>query len=208
MARRAGNVLPGRARVRLRSLLVDIRDCAILLTAFASGARRRSEVGNLRVEDLVEEEPVRAEPDNLASPPLPLAIRLGRTKTTCPGDDARSLMIGRSVEALTRWLHEARIDSGPVFRRIHQWGNVDRALAPQSINLVLKARCEGRARSRKFLRARPALRLDQSRQSRRAADRSDAAVAAQVTDPGRLLLQQSGAPTRQGGSLDYLGQAR
>ncbi|MBB3979860.1 integrase [Rhizobium azooxidifex] len=123
--------------------LVDIRDRAILLTAFASGGRRRSEVANLRVEDLIEEEAVRAEPDDPASPPLPcLAIRLGRTKMTGPDDDARLLMIGRPVEALKRWLHEARIDSGAVFRRIDQWGNVDRRpLTPQSINLILKSRC-------------------------------------------------------------------
>lgn len=123
--------------------LVDIRDRAIFLTAFASGGRRRSEIANLRVEDLVEEEPVRSEPDDPASAPLPcLAIRLGRTKTTGPDDDARSLMIGRPVEALKRWLQEARIDSGPVFRRIDQWGNVDRrALTAQSINLILKSRC-------------------------------------------------------------------
>ncbi|PTM88387.1 site-specific integrase [Mycoplana dimorpha] len=123
--------------------LVDIRDRAILLTAFASGGRRRSEIADLRVDDLVEEEPVRAIPDDPASPSLPcLSIRLGRTKTTGPDDDARSLMIGRPVEALNSWLHMAKIDNGPVFRRIDQWGNVDRrALTPQSINLILKARC-------------------------------------------------------------------
>lgn len=123
--------------------LVDIRDRAILLSAFASGGRRRSEIANLRIEDLVEEEPVHVVPDDPASPPLPcLAIRLVRSKTTGPDDDARSLMIGRPVEALKRWLQEAKIDSGPVFRRIDQWGNVDRrALSPQSINLILKSRC-------------------------------------------------------------------
>ncbi len=52
-------------------------------------------------------------------------------------------MIGRPVTALKRWLAEAQIKDGPVFRRIDQWGNVDRrALTPQSINLILKARCE------------------------------------------------------------------
>jgi integrase len=50
-------------------------------------------------------------------------------------------LIGRPVTALKRWLAEARIEAGPVFRRIDQWGNVDRhALTPQSINLILKAR--------------------------------------------------------------------
>jgi len=53
------------------------------------------------------------------------------------------LLIGRPVTALKRWLAEAQIKDGPVFRRIDQWGNVDRrALTPQSINLILKARCE------------------------------------------------------------------
>ena len=123
--------------------LVDVRDRAMLLTAFASGGRRRSEIATLRVDDLVEEEPVRVVPDDSSSPPLPcLAIRLDRTKTTGPNDDARSLIIGRPVEALKHWLKEARINSGPVFRRIDQWGNVDRrALSPQSINLILKSRC-------------------------------------------------------------------
>lgn len=51
-------------------------------------------------------------------------------------------MIGRPVEALKRWLQEARIETGPVFRRIDQWGNVDRrALTAQSVNLILKSRC-------------------------------------------------------------------
>jgi len=52
------------------------------------------------------------------------------------------VLIGRPVEALKQWLAEARIDTGPVFRRIDQWGNIDRrALTPQSVNLILKTRC-------------------------------------------------------------------
>ncbi|MDX1048017.1 integrase, partial [Sinorhizobium medicae] len=67
---------------------VDLRDHALLLTAFASGGRRRSEVAALRVEDLADEEPVRADPSDKTSPPLPcLSIRLGRTKTTTADDD-------------------------------------------------------------------------------------------------------------------------
>ncbi len=42
----------------------------------------------LRVEDLADEEPVRGNPANENSPPLPcLSIRLGRTKTTTSSDD-------------------------------------------------------------------------------------------------------------------------
>jgi integrase len=122
--------------------LVDLRDRALLLMAFASGGRRRSEVAGLRVEDLVDEEPVHADPASSASPLLPcLTINLGRTKTTTADDRVHVVLIGRPVEALKRWIEEARIDAGPVFRRIDQWGNLDRrAMTPQSVNLILKTR--------------------------------------------------------------------
>jgi integrase len=124
--------------------LVDIRDRAILLTAFASGGRRRSELAALRVEDIVEDAPVHADPRDENSAALPcLTLRLGRTKTTDVEDSASVLLIGRPAEALTLWLRQAGIVTGPVFRAIDQWGNLGRrALTPQSINLLLKARCE------------------------------------------------------------------
>ncbi|NTF65784.1 site-specific integrase [Rhizobium rhizogenes] len=122
--------------------LVDRRDRALLLLAFASGGRRRSEVASLRVEDLIDEEPVHADPADASSPSLPcLTISLGRTKTTTADDDEHVVLIGRPVIALKHWLAEAKIDTGPVFRRIDQWGNIDRrALTPQSVNFILKAR--------------------------------------------------------------------
>ncbi|MQB40291.1 tyrosine-type recombinase/integrase, partial [Rhizobium sp. ICMP 5592] len=56
-------------------------------------------------------------------------------------DDEQVVLIGRPVITLKHWLAEAKIDTGPVFRRIDQWGNIDRrALTPQSVNLILKAR--------------------------------------------------------------------
>ncbi|MDX0486874.1 tyrosine-type recombinase/integrase [Sinorhizobium medicae] len=124
--------------------LVDLRDHALLLTAFASGGRRRSEVAALRVEDLTDEEPVRADPSDKTSSPLPcLSIRLGRTKTTTADENEHVLLIGRPVTVLKRWLSDAQIKDGRVFRRIDRWGNIDRrALTPQSVNLILKARCE------------------------------------------------------------------
>jgi integrase len=122
--------------------LVDIRDRALLLTAFASGGRRRSEVAGLRVEDLVDEEPVPQDPKDPNSPKLPcLTLHLGRTKTTDATDDATVVLIGRPVAALKHWLAAAAIDSGPVFRKIDQWGNIDRrGITPQTVNLVVKAR--------------------------------------------------------------------
>ena len=125
--------------------LVDIRDRALLLTAFASGGRRRSEVAGLRVEDLVDEEPVPQDPRDPNSPKLPCqTLHLGRTKTTDAADDATVVLIGRPVAALKHWLNAAAaIDSGPVFRKIDQWGNIDRrGITPQTVNLVVKARAK------------------------------------------------------------------
>jgi integrase len=139
-----GDVLARLLETCASDRLVDFRDCALLLTAFASGGRRRSEVVGLRVKDLEDEEPVRADPNDKTSPPLScLSIRLGRTKTTNVDDDEQVLLIGRPVTALKRWLAEAGINDGPIFRRIDQWGNVDRRpLTPQSVNLILKGRCK------------------------------------------------------------------
>jgi len=124
--------------------VVDLRDRALLLTAFASGGRRRSEVAALRVEDLMDEDPVRADSADPDSPPLPcMSIRLGRTKTTTNDDNEHVVLIGRPVAALKSWLDVAGIAEGPVFRRVDQWGNIDRrALTPQSVNLILKSRCK------------------------------------------------------------------
>jgi site-specific recombinase XerC len=53
--------------------LVDLRDRALLLTTFASGGRRRSEIAGLQVADLVDEESIRDDPNDANSPSLPAA---------------------------------------------------------------------------------------------------------------------------------------
>ena len=122
--------------------LADARDAALLLVAFASGGRRRSEVAGLRVEQLIAEAPVPADPSDPKSAALPcLSIRLGRTKTTEADADARVFLVGRPVAALREWLSRADILKGPVFRAIDQWGGLDdKALTPQSVNGILKRR--------------------------------------------------------------------
>ncbi|MFK3852307.1 site-specific integrase [Agrobacterium pusense] len=120
--------------------LRDVRDRAILMVAFASGGRRRSEIASLRLEQLTVEAPIEIE----GGPPLPsLAIHLGRTKTTTGEADEVVYLTGRPVEALNAWLATAKIDKGSVFRGIGRWGTVSkRALDPQSINAILKQRAE------------------------------------------------------------------
>ncbi|WP_313609293.1 tyrosine-type recombinase/integrase [Rhizobium sp.] len=118
--------------------LRDLRDRALLMLAFASGGRRRSEIAGLRCQQLTEEEPIPVE----AGPPLPsLAIHLGRTKTASGEEDEVVYLTGRPVEALKTWLTAAKIDGGSVFRGIGRWGTVSyHGLDPQSVNAILKQR--------------------------------------------------------------------
>jgi integrase len=118
--------------------LRDLRDRAILMVAFASGGRRRSEVATLRCQQLIAEPPVTAE-DGSSLPSL--AIHLGRTKTTNGEQDDIVYLTGLPVEGLNAWLVAAKIESGSVFRSIGRWGTVSRrALDPQSINAIIKQR--------------------------------------------------------------------
>lgn len=122
--------------------LVDRRDAALLVTAFASGGRRRSEIAGLRLDQLIEEAPVPIDPrhpdgDKLAC----LAISLGRTKTADAEAAARVFLIGRPVAALKDWIAQAGLTEGAIFRAIDRWGHIQRrALTPQAVNLILKRR--------------------------------------------------------------------
>ncbi|KQW26399.1 integrase [Rhizobium sp. Root274] len=118
--------------------LRDVRDRAILMVAFASGGRRRSEIAALRKEQLQPEEPIEVD----SGPPLPsLAIHLGRTKTSGAENDEVVYLTGRPVDTLNAWLHAAKIDKGSIFRAIDRWGNVSRRpLDPKAINDIVKHR--------------------------------------------------------------------
>lgn len=120
--------------------LAALRDRAILMMAFASGGRRRSEVASLRTEQLIRQAPVTDED----GAPLPsLAIHLGRTKTSGADHDDIVYLTGRPVEALTHWLEAAKIDKGSVFRKVDRWGNVSaRALEPSAVNRIVKQRVQ------------------------------------------------------------------
>ena len=55
---------------------------------------------------------------------------------------ARVFLVGPPVAALREWLERADVSKGPVFRAIDRWEAVDeKALTPQSINLIVKRRC-------------------------------------------------------------------
>jgi integrase len=121
----------------------DLRDRALLLLAFGSGGRRRSEIVRLKVDDLEEREAIPADPPALPGEKIPVvAIRLRRTKTSSADAGENALIVGRPVEALRVWLAFSKIDVGPVFRRIDKWGNIGAAaLDSQSVNYMIKSRC-------------------------------------------------------------------
>ncbi|MBX4899257.1 MULTISPECIES: site-specific integrase [Rhizobium] len=135
-----GDVLAKLLATCATNSLRDVRDRAILMVAFASGGRRRSEIAGLRLEQLTVEAPIETD----GGPALPsLAIHLGRTKTSDGEQDEVVYLTGRPVEALNAWLAAAKIDKGSVFRAIGRWGTVSRrALDPQSVNAILKQRAE------------------------------------------------------------------
>lgn len=110
-----------------------------------------------------------------------LTVNVGRTKTTTAEDRAHVVLTGRSVVALKRWIEEARIESGPLFRGIDQWGYINRrALTPKSINLILKTRCsQAGLDPEMFFGAWAAVRLsDRGGEPRRFLAGGDAAVVA------------------------------
>jgi site-specific recombinase XerD len=119
-----------------------LRDRALLLVAFASGGRRRSEIATLRVEQLIPEVPVPANPATPEGRMLScMTIELGRTKTTAAEDASRVKLVGRAADALQRWLDRAAISAGYIFRRIDRWDNIDsRPLSPAGVNHIVKRR--------------------------------------------------------------------
>ncbi len=111
--------------------LRDIRDLAILMVAFASGGRRRSEVAVLRTEQLTIEAPVAGENGD----PLPsLAIHLGRTKNSVANQDEVVYLTGRWTPSMHGWTPRltaaacfGRSIAGAMFRAapsIRRWSTI------------------------------------------------------------------------------------
>lgn len=121
--------------------LKSLRDRAILLTGFASGGRRRSELSGLTAEQITEQAPImdrRADGEVIER--ACLALRLGRTKTES-AEDATVYLTGRAAAALCRWMQAAMIECGPVFRAIGRNGQIrPSSLTAHAINQIVKSR--------------------------------------------------------------------
>lgn len=115
----------------LKMDLFGVRDRALLLVGFA-GAFRRSELVSLDVSDL------RFTDDGAV-------LTLRRSKTDQEGQGTfkhlPTLADRRTcpVTALRRWLAEAEIAQGPVFRPIDRWGNVRKGrLTGHAVAVIVK----------------------------------------------------------------------
>lgn len=117
--------------------LRGLRDRAILMLAFASGGRRRSEITSLHREDVGT--------DDYAEKGL-LWLRLLETKTTRKDEAPRLPLKGRAAAAVMVWIREAEIAEGPLFRPVSRADRaLKRALKPDAIRVILRHRllCAG-----------------------------------------------------------------
>jgi len=113
--------------------LRGLRDRAILLFAWSTGGRRRSEVGSA---DL------RALKDAGAGD---FTFWLAHSKTEQSGGDRPENykpVVDEAAQALRAWLQAAGITDGAMFRRVRKGGHVGEALSAAAVRDIVKERCK------------------------------------------------------------------
>ncbi len=147
------NAKPALTREPLERLLATCddslagrRDRALLLFAFASGGRRRSEVTAATLENT----------RRVGSGPAGWIYQMGVSKSNQAGlarADGHKPIVGRAAEALEAWLDAWRAwaaasgapaPAGPIFRRVRKAlpaGAVAEPLTPQSVRDIVRRRC-------------------------------------------------------------------
>jgi integrase len=112
--------------------LRGLRDRAMLMLAFASGGRRRSEVAALRRDDISTED---------FDATGVIWVRLLETKTTRPDEAPRLPLKGRAARAVIGWIAAAGIDDGPLFRPVSRADRpLRRRLAADALRVILRHR--------------------------------------------------------------------
>ncbi len=107
------------------------RDRALLLFAWSSGGRRRSEVSEASMEDL-------RQADSRG-----FLFTLGHSKTNQDGrSNTDKPVMGVAAEALEAWLEVSGITEGPIFRRVLKSGKVlEEGLSPKAVRMIVQERC-------------------------------------------------------------------
>lgn len=112
--------------------LAGIRDKALILFAWASGGRRRSEVAHACVERL----------HRLG--PAEYVFRMAYSKTNQQGRVRAGQdkpIVGPAGVALHAWLEASKLESGPLFRRILRGGHIAEGLTAAGVNKIVQRRC-------------------------------------------------------------------
>jgi len=108
------------------------RDRALLLFAWSTGGRRRSEVAGASMENLRR---VNADA---------YIYRLSHSKTNQAGVDRpedNKPLVGSAAEAMRDWLEASGITEGAIFRRIRAGDHIAEPLGPQTVRNIVKERC-------------------------------------------------------------------
>ena len=106
------------------------RDRALLLFAWASGGRRRSEVAN-------------ADMKFLRRVPNGYTYTLGHSKTNQAARDRPENdkpLLGSAAIAMTTWLKVSGIADGPIFRQVRKGGNLGPALVAAAVRDIVQYR--------------------------------------------------------------------
>ena len=111
--------------------LRGVRDRALLLFAWSSGGRRRSEVTEATMEN------VRKAADRA------YVFALRRTKINQSGADLKDgdkPIVDAAADALEQWIVRSGTTTGPIFRRIRRGDKVAEPLSPAAVRDIVKAR--------------------------------------------------------------------
>lgn len=111
--------------------LRGVRDRALLLFAWSSGGRRRSEVAGATVGNL----------QHISDRIYTYTLR--HSKTNQSGSDRQDNVkpvVGAAADAMTLWLQRSGIREGPIFRRIRRGERVAEPLAPSAVRHIVKTR--------------------------------------------------------------------
>ena len=111
--------------------LRGVRDRALLLFAWASGGRRRSEVTDATFENTRK------------VGPRAYSFTLLRSKTNQAGDlrpDSEKPILDEAADALDVWIQRSGLTQGALFRRIRRGETIGEPLAPAAVRDIVKAR--------------------------------------------------------------------
>lgn len=112
--------------------LKGLRDKALLLFAWSSGGRRRSEVAAADMAHL----------ERIGEDLYVYTLAFSKTNQT-GADRAENAkpIAGRAGQALTAWLQASGISEGRIFRQVRRGGHLGAALGDGSVRDIVKARC-------------------------------------------------------------------